>query len=70
MRKIYEVVVFDGAIKTFRILNLTTGTVYSMNFDTFEDADKAIERGEVRGECFVQAVDIQDIQTLLVKEGL
>mgnify|MGYP000381981794 CR=1 FL=1 len=66
MRKIYETVVFDGSIKTFRILNLTTGTVYSMNFDTFEEADKAIKRGEVRGQCTVDAVELKDIQLLLL----
>jgi hypothetical protein len=47
-RLIHETVVYDGRDKTHRILNLTTGTVYTTEFPTKEAADAAIEHGQTR----------------------
>lgn len=46
--RIIEAVVYDGAIKVWRVLNVLTGTVYSTQYDTKEDARASIKDGEIR----------------------
>lgn len=54
-------VVYDGAMKVWRVLNLTTGTVYSSEHDTKELAEASIEDGQKRAGFFVKRVTLEDI---------
>ena len=45
-KTIIEMPVFDGRLKEWRILNLNTGTVYSMAFKTEVDASRGIQLAE------------------------
>lgn len=51
---IYETVIFDGRIKTWRIFNITTGSVYSTDYETEKDAYDDIEDGQIRDEHTVK----------------
>lgn len=51
---IYETVIFDGRIKTWRIFNITTGSVYSKDYETEKDAYDEIEDGKMRDEYTVK----------------
>lgn len=51
---IYETVIFDGRIKTWRIFNITTGSVYSKDYETEKDAYNDIEDGTIRNEYTVK----------------
>lgn len=57
---IYEVPIYDGALKNWRILNLLSGTFYSMSYDTFEEANANIDE-EMRAELRVKKVTLQQI---------
>lgn len=46
---IYEMPIYDGALKNWRVLNLMSGTFYSNNYENFEDAYNSIINGEKRG---------------------
>jgi len=65
MDNIYETVVYDGRTKEFRILNLSTGTVYSMGYEKRHKAEQAaeeengIERTRGRRVKFIQLFDLQ-----------
>ena len=65
MRFIYEMPVYCGAMKVWRILNLNTGTVYSMDYETLEACKKEIKVGEVRGGAVVKMVDVHDVARVL-----
>ena len=56
MKLIREVPVYDGRYKQWRVLNLSTGTIYSMFYETEDDARHSIEHGEKRGDALVLAV--------------
>ncbi len=56
---IYEAVVYDGAMKYWRILNLNSLTVYGTHYDTREEADAAIKDGEERAGKIVKKVWLQ-----------
>ena len=58
---IWETAVYDGAIKKWRIVNLTAGTIYSTEFDTEEGALLAIADGEVRGKETVRMVKLYEL---------
>lgn len=58
---IYETVIYDGALKNYRVLNLNTGTFYSMSFDSFEIANQAIKNGETRAGQTVKRTELREI---------
>jgi len=60
MKRIYEIAIFDGGLKNWRVLNLSTLTFYCLDYDTKEEAEAAIEAGEVRCGEIVTAVSHQD----------
>lgn len=71
MKYIYEVPVFDGQWKGWRLLNLNTGTVYSgVEYETKELAAKSIEDGQLRDGAIVKRVTLDDIRTLLAQENM
>lgn len=45
---IYETIVYCGRLKMFRILNLNSGTIYSMEYETEGEARNNIIDGEIR----------------------
>lgn len=62
---IYELVVFCGALKVYRVLNLSSGTVYSMDYPTFEEASASIEDGEIRSGKVVKRTTLEEINQKL-----
>ena len=58
---IYEVPIFDGALKNWRVLNLNTGTFYFLNYDSEEDAASSIEDGEIRLGRVVKRLSREEI---------
>ena len=71
MNFIYETVVYCGARKVFRILNLMSGTIYSMDFETQEEAFAAAlkEDGKERAGKIVKVVRLPQIVEALLNEG-
>jgi hypothetical protein len=57
-KMILETVVRDGRTKEYRILNLTTGTVYSSSFESRQLAEDAVEHGTKRNNELVKYVSI------------
>jgi hypothetical protein len=62
---IYEMPVYCGAMKVWRVLNLHSGTIYSMNFPTFEKASKSIKSSKNDTYNRIK-VEIPEICNLLV----
>jgi hypothetical protein len=62
MKFIYETAIYDGRDKNWRILNLSTGSVYSSSFPNEQDALDAIEDGENRDGHIVWRVTIAAIR--------
>lgn len=62
--KIYECPVYDGRTKEWRILNLNSGTVYSSEFNTEEEASLAINEGVFRSKKSAQVVQKTTIKEL------
>lgn len=62
---IYEMPVYDGRIKDWRILNITTGTVYSSSFPTHDAAYFAIEADAERAGAIVQRINRDVILSVL-----
>lgn len=62
---IHELVVYDGATKVFRILNLYSGTVYSSEYETLELAKAAIDHGEKRAGMVVNCTTLEEINEAL-----
>lgn len=59
---IIETVVYCGRLKVFRVLNLNTGTVYSVDYDTHLLAQDSIEHGSIRDGQVVKYVSLELIQ--------
>lgn len=60
-RFVYEMAVYCGAMKVWRVLNINTGTIYSTNFETMRLAEDSIKEGEVRGSWTVKKVTLMDV---------
>jgi len=65
---IYEMVVFCGRTKVFRILNISTGSLYSMDFKTQKEAEDAIDSEKERNGKTVQRVSLGDLRIILDRE--
>jgi hypothetical protein len=65
MRNIHEVPVYDGKTKVWRILNISTGTIYSGDDPTEEAALRAIEDGKQRAGATVRAWRLEVLQAVL-----
>lgn len=63
--KIYETVIYDGALKVWRVWNITTATVYSNSHKTEKEAYASIEDGATRGGNTVIRVQRHEILQLL-----
>jgi hypothetical protein len=61
---IVEVAVYDGRYKTWRILNVTTGSVYASDFATKDVANTAIEHGTERAGYVVRRITLGQIQAI------
>ena len=59
---IIETAIYDGRLKEHRVLNLSTGSVYSMWFDSEDDALASIEDGEERVGHKVKRIKLSDIE--------
>lgn len=64
-KQIHEVPVYDGRLKEWRVLNVTTGTVYSGAHDSEEAASQSIKDGEVRGDSTVKRHSLRTVAGLL-----
>lgn len=68
---ILETVVYCGREKKWRILNLTSGTVYAKEFQTPLEAIDSIEHGTIRAGLLVQYVSLllitQTVEPILRK---
>lgn len=62
---IFEMPVYDGRTKEWRILNLNSGTVYSGTDETEEAASNAIEDGSKRAECIVKRLSLSGLFSML-----
>lgn len=56
---ILETVIRCGREKVWRVLNLTTGTIYAKDFDNPIEAIDSIEHGTIRAGLLVQYVSTQ-----------
>lgn len=61
MKFIYEMPVFDGGTKVWKILNLTTGSIYSKDYKTEQLASDAIEHGQNRANATVCRIDLREL---------
>jgi hypothetical protein len=64
-RYIFETVIYDGGMKEWRILNLNTGSFYSMHFSTFDKAKESVAVGEMRSGLEVKFIEVHDIARIL-----
>jgi hypothetical protein len=55
---IYECPVYCGRLKEWRVLNLSTGTVYTTAYENFEEASDSIENGKKRAGKTVKRVTV------------
>lgn len=62
---IYEMPVYCGKQKEWRILNLNTGTVYSCAYETEEAAANSIENGKQRCGSLVVALEVFEVRRML-----
>lgn len=64
---IYELVIYDGGMKNYRILNLATGTFYSTEYETLVEAMTAAKKcdGEVRNDNIVRFTTLAEINNAL-----
>lgn len=58
---IYEMAVYCGRTKVWRVLNINTGTVYSSEFGTIGEANASIEDGEPRAGLIVKRVTLNEV---------
>ncbi len=59
---IYETLVYCGRLKVWRILNLNSATVYSMEYETEELARADIKDGEKRGDRIVKYINLFELR--------
>lgn len=64
---IFEIPVYDGSQKVWRVLNITSGTVYSPEYETEDEANAAIEDGTKRAGSFVVRSGRALVQTCLAE---
>jgi hypothetical protein len=64
---IFEVPVFDGATKAWRVLNLSTGTVYSNGHESLGGAQRAIRAESERDGRPVRFLTIGDVRDAVVE---
>jgi hypothetical protein len=69
MKSIYEVPVYCGRLKEWRVLNINTGTVYSCAFKTEEKAFRSIQDGGERGGKIVRRLALETLRYLLEVSG-
>jgi hypothetical protein len=62
---IYEMPVYCGRMKEWRILNINTGSIYSVSYKTEAEAEKDIISGEIRANKEVKAISLAYIRSLL-----
>lgn len=62
---IYEMPVYDGRLKEWRVLNILTGSIYSGHYDNMNDAYKSINEGELRTNRLVKAVTLAEVKALI-----
>ena len=55
---IYETVVYCGRTKIWRVLNLNTMSIYSMDYETEQEAIDSIEDGKQRSDKTVKYIDL------------
>lgn len=58
---IYETAIYCGRSKVWRVLNLSTGTIYSADFESKEEAEASIEDGKERSGRVVKRISIFDL---------
>ncbi len=58
---IWEVPVYCGARKVWRVLNLSTGTVYNYDDETQAEAIASIEEGAMRAAKIVRGTTLHEI---------
>lgn len=58
MKIIYECPVYCGRLKEWRVLNLSSGTVYSVGYKTFEEASDSIDTIHKRNGWEVRRVTV------------
>ncbi len=68
MKYIYETVIYDGALKNWRVLNLNTGTFYSLSYEDEEQAIHSIKNGEKRAGATVQYIPREKLLRLALKD--
>jgi len=64
---IYEMPIYDGALKNWRVLNCHTGTFYSTEFETLEQALKSIKTGEDRSGLTVRLLTLPVLNGALTR---
>lgn len=62
---IYEMPIYDGGLKVWRVLNLQTGTFYCLEYKTEALALASIKQGELRDGKTVCRIRVQDLYQLL-----
>jgi hypothetical protein len=62
---IYEMVIYDGGMKNWRVLNLNSGSFYCTSYDSEQKARDSIEEGEERAGRIVRRIELQRVQELL-----
>ena len=62
---IYEIPVYCGSQKHWRVLNLNSGTVYSSNYQTEQEAIASIEAGSERSGKTVVALSVPEVRRIL-----
>jgi hypothetical protein len=62
---IYETVVYCGRTKVWRVLNLNTGTVYSLDYEEKQQAIDSIEDGKERAGYIVKYIELFDLRRKL-----
>ena len=65
MQYIYEMAIYDGGLKDWRILNLNSGSFYCTKYKSQQEAEANIKEGELRGGKAVKKITRLDALALL-----
>lgn len=68
MNVILEMAVYCGRLKVWRILNINTGTIYSVDYPEKEQAEAAIEHGTLRSDAVVVRVTKDQMLKLFINQ--